>query len=37
LIFNGIPVLRADLEKLKGPRQLALEKGCDVVDFPKKG
>lgn len=37
LIPTGIPMLCADSEDLKELRKAALEKGCDVVDFPVEG
>ncbi|WP_238881757.1 DUF2000 domain-containing protein [Clostridium sp. YIM B02551] len=37
LIPTGIPMLCADTEALKEIRKAALEKGCDVVDFPLEG
>lgn len=37
LIPIGIPMLQCDNEQLKELRTKALEKGFDVVDFPKQG
>jgi hypothetical protein len=37
LIPTGIPMLCTDAETLKELRKAALEKGCDVVDFPVEG
>lgn len=37
LIPIGIPMLQCSNEQLKELRTKALEKGCDVVDFPKQG
>ena len=37
LIPIGIPMLKCDNEQLKELRIKALEKGCDVVDFPIQG
>lgn len=37
LIPIGIPMLQCDNEQLKDLRTKALEKGFDVVDFPKQG
>lgn len=37
LIAAGIPMLKCGGESLRELRQIALEKGCDVVDFPFEG
>lgn len=37
LIPTGIPMLCTDEEALKELRRAALEKGCDVIDFPVEG
>jgi len=37
LVPTGIPMLCTDAEALKELRKAALEKGCDVVDFPVEG
>lgn len=37
LIASGIPMLKTDGESLRELRKLALEKGCDVIDFPFEG
>lgn len=37
LIAAGIPMLKCDGENLRELRQIALDKGCDVVDFPFEG
>lgn len=37
LIAAGIPMLKCNNESLHELRKIALEKGCDVVDFPFEG
>jgi hypothetical protein len=37
LIPTGIPMLCTNQEDLKALRKAALEKGCDVIDFPIEG
>ncbi|MFT8349310.1 DUF2000 domain-containing protein [Clostridium saccharoperbutylacetonicum] len=37
LIPTGIPMLCTNQEDLKALRKAALEKGCDVIDFPVEG
>lgn len=37
LIPTGIPMLCTEQNSLKELRKIALEKGCDVVDFPVEG